>query len=199
MYRLSDKCTSRGEREKGLAEHSGVTRYICATVHWQIVLSLICFLAPEDNKQNVWYDTFCTFRREDCLWPPFWLPCHMGSHMQKWSMINFYALSPHRKCTRQTQENLGWRGVHSVYCCKQAKQPVILSSSTPKTQLSQVRSEAWVEKIKSHAVSLSFPKGSNCSVFSNFIPLFPRFLFPLGARHFFSTHWTPFSYLWGGA
>ena len=28
--------------------------------------------------------------------------------------------------------------------------------------------------------SLSFPKGSNCSVFSNFIPLFPRFLFPSG-------------------
>jgi len=34
----------------------------------------------------------------------------MGSHMQKWPMINFYALSPHRKCTRQTQENLGRRG-----------------------------------------------------------------------------------------
>ena len=71
MYRLSGKCTSRGEREKrpmvsqlSLAEHSGVTRYICATVHWQIVLSLICFLVPEDIKQNVWYDTFCAFRRE---------------------------------------------------------------------------------------------------------------------------------------
>ena len=71
MYRLSGKCTSRGEREKrpmlsqlSLAEHSGVTRYICAIVHWQIVLSLICFLAPEEIKQNVWYDTFCAFRRE---------------------------------------------------------------------------------------------------------------------------------------
>ena len=28
----------------------------------------------------------------------------MGSHMQKWPMINFYTLSPHRKCTRQTQK-----------------------------------------------------------------------------------------------
>ena len=69
MYRLSCKCASRGEREKGpmlsqlsLVEHSGVSRYICATV--QIVLSLICFLAPEEIKQNVWYDTFCAFRRE---------------------------------------------------------------------------------------------------------------------------------------
>ena len=120
----------------------------------------------------------------------------MGSHMQKWPMINFYAISPHRKYTRQAQENMSRRGVHAIYCCKQAKQPVILSSSSPKTQLSEVRSKAWVEKIKSHSVSLNFLKGSNCSVFSNCIPLFPRFLFPLGARHFFSTHQTPFSYLW---
>ena len=34
------------------------------------------------------------------------------------------------------------------------------------------------------SVSLSFPKGSNCSVFSNCIPLFPRFLFPIGAHTF---------------
>ena len=99
--------------------------------------------------------------------------------MQKWPMINFYAISPHRKYTRQTRENLSRRGVNAVYCCKQAKQPVILSSSTPKTQLSKVRPKACVEKIKSLSVSLSFPKGSNCSVFSNFIPLFP-----LGARLF---------------
>ena len=125
------------------------------------------------------------------LWPRFWLPCHMGSHMQKWPMINFYAISPHRKYTRQTQENQSRRGVNTIYCCIY-KQPVILSSSAPKTQLSEVRSEAWVEKIKSHSVSLSFPKGSNCSVYSNFIPLFPRFLFPLGARHIFSTHRTHF-------
>ena len=71
MYRMSGKFTSRGEREKrqlfsqlSVAELSGVTRYICATVHWQIVLSLICFLAPEDIQQNVWYDTFCALRRE---------------------------------------------------------------------------------------------------------------------------------------
>ena len=38
--------------------------------------------------------------------------------------------------------------------------------------------------IKSLSVSLSFPKGSNCSIFSNFIPLFPRFLFPLWVRTF---------------
>ena len=120
MYRLSGKCTSRGEREKrpmlsqlSLAEHSRVTRYICATVHWQILLSLICFLASEGIKQNVWYDTFCAFRRQDCLWPRSWLPCHMGSHMQKWPMINFYTISPHRKYTRQTQENLSRRGVHA--------------------------------------------------------------------------------------
>ena len=69
-----------GERKKGVA------RYICATVHWQIVLSLICFLAPEDIKQNVWYQwhILCIPQREDCLWPRFWLTCHMGSHMQKW-------------------------------------------------------------------------------------------------------------------
>ena len=29
-------------------------------------------------------------------------------------------------------------------------------------------------------LSHSFTKGSNCSVFSNFIPLFPRFLLPSG-------------------
>ena len=28
----------------------------------------------------------------------------MGSHMQKWSMINIYAISLHRKYTRQTQD-----------------------------------------------------------------------------------------------
>ena len=68
MHRLSGKCTNPGERKKrpmlsqiSLAELSGVVWYICATVHWQnlIVLSLICFLAPEDIKQNVWYDTLC--------------------------------------------------------------------------------------------------------------------------------------------
>ena len=32
-------------------------------------------------------------------------------------------------------------------------------------------------------------------MFSNFIPLFPRFLFPLGAGHIFSTHRTLFSYM----
>ena len=41
-----------------------------------------------------------------------------------------------------------------------------------------------VEKIKALSVSLIFSKGSKCSVFSDFIPLFPRFLFPLGARTF---------------
>ena len=107
-----------------------------------------------------------------------------GQPHTKMAKIIFYAISPHRKYTRQTRENLSRRGVHAIYCCKQAKQPVILSSSTPQTQLSQVRSEAWVEKIKSLSVSLNFPKESNCFVFSNFIPLFPRFLFSLGARTF---------------
>ena len=40
-----------GERKKAnvvAAFPYQVTRYICATVHWQIVLSLIWFLAPED-------------------------------------------------------------------------------------------------------------------------------------------------------
>ena len=104
----------------------------------------------------------------------------MGSHMQKWPMINFYTISPHMKYTRQIQENLSRRGVNAIYFCKQAKQPVILSSSTPQTQLSEVRSEACVEMIRSLSVSLSFPKGSNCSVFSNVIHLFPRFYFPSG-------------------
>ena len=180
MYRMSGKCTSRGEREErpmlsqlSLAEHSGVTRCICATVHWQIVLSLICFLAPEGIKQNVWYDIFCAFRRERIV-------CDREfDYLATWAA---------------TCKNGQW-----LIFTRYAKQPVILSSSTHKTQFSQVRSEAWVEKIKSHSVSLSFPKGSNCSVFSNFIPLFPRFLFPLGARHLFSTHWTLFCYLWSGA
>ena len=64
------------------------------------------------------------------------------------------------------------------FCC------FVLFLTQWKTQLSEVRSEAWVEKIKSHSVRLNFPKGSNCSVFSNVIPLFTRFLFPLGARTF---------------
>ena len=42
----------------------------------------------------------------------------MGSHMQKWPMINFYTISPYRNYTRQTQENLSRRGVHAIYCCK---------------------------------------------------------------------------------
>ena len=41
-----------------------------------------------------------------------------GQHMRKWPMIHFYAISPHRKYTRQTQENLSRRGVHAIYCCK---------------------------------------------------------------------------------
>ena len=100
-----------------------------------------------------------------------------GQHMQKWSMINFYAISPHRKYTRQTALCLVQPQNHS--CLK----------SVPKHE--------W--KRSSHTQSDCFPKGSNCSVFSNFIPLCPRFLFPLGARHLFITHRTPFSYLWGRA
>jgi len=49
--------------------------------------------------------------------------------------------------------------------------------------LKSVPKHEW-KKIKSLSVGLSFPKVSNCSVFSNCIPLFPRFLFPLGARTF---------------
>ena len=48
--------------------------------------------------------------------------------MQKWPLINIYAIRPRRKYTRQTQENLSRRGVHAIYCCKHAKKPVILSS-----------------------------------------------------------------------
>ena len=41
-----------------------------------------------------------------------------GQHMQKWPMINFYAINPHSKYTRQTQENMSRRGVHAIYGCK---------------------------------------------------------------------------------
>ena len=67
----------------------------------------------------------------------------MGSHMQKWPMINFYTISPHRKYTRQTQENLSRRGVHADqfgYTYKDPERVYKLSREkvcAPKTRASQ--------------------------------------------------------------
>ena len=39
--------------------------YLCnCTLTNCIVPNILSFFAPEDIKQNVWYDTFCAFRRE---------------------------------------------------------------------------------------------------------------------------------------
>ena len=73
----------------------------------------------------------------------------MGSHMQKWPMINFYTISPHRKYTRQTQENLSRRGVHAGqfgYTHKDPERVYKLSRvkvCTPKTRpyKSQIKTE----------------------------------------------------------
>ena len=67
MYRLSGKFTSRGEREKRpMLSQLSLTRspvYLCnCTLTNYIVPNML--LAPEDIKQNVWYATFCAFRRE---------------------------------------------------------------------------------------------------------------------------------------
>ena len=108
----------------------------------------------------------------------------MGSHMQKWPMMNFYTISPHRKYTRQTQENLSRRGVNAIYCCKQAKQPVILSSSTPKHScLKSVPKH--VLKRSSHSQSVSVFRRGVTALSSQILFLcFFGFLFPLGARTF---------------
>ena len=54
-------------------------------------------------------------------------------------------------------------------------------------------------KRSSHTQSVSvFRRGVIGSVFSNFNLLFPRFLFPLGARQTFSTFQTPCSHVWDG-
>ena len=130
-----------------LAEHSGVTRYIWATVHWQIVLSQKRFLAHEGIKQNVWwYDTFCAFRRERIVCDhDFDYLATWAATWKKWPMTNFYAISPHRKYTRLRKT---WEeGCMLFTAVSRPSSQWFLSSSTPKTQLSEVRSEAWVEKI----------------------------------------------------
>ena len=54
-------------------------------------------------------------------------------------------------------------------------------------------------KRSSHTQSVSvFRRGVIGSVFSNFNLLFPRFLFPLGARQTFNTFQTPCSHVWDG-
>ena len=99
----------------------------------------------------------------------------MGSHMQKCPMINFYALNPHRKCTRQTQENLGRRACMLFTAVSRPSSQWFCLVQPPKySYLKSVSKHEW--KRSSHTQSVS--------VFSNSIPLNPRFLFPLGARHF---------------
>ena len=51
---------------------------------------------------------------------------------------------------------------------------------------SEVHSEAWVEKIKSHSVSLIFQKGSNCCLLKFYSSGSLIFVFPRGMT-FFST------------
>ena len=122
---------------------------------------------------------------------------HGQPHRKKWPMIIFYTISPHRKYMRLRKTWAEEACMLFTAVSRPSSQWFCLVQPPKHSCLKSVPKHEW--KRSSDSVSLVFPKGSNCSVFSNFILLFPRFLFHLGARHFFSTHRTPFSYLWGGA
>ena len=108
----------------------------------------------------------------------------MGSHMQKWPMINFYAISPHRKYTRQTQENLSRRGVHAIYCCKKAKQQrICLVQPQKHSCLKSVPKHEW--KRSSHTQSVSVFRRGVTALSSQILFLcFIGFCFPSGHETF---------------
>ena len=119
------------------------------------------------------------------------------------SKYNIYVMEWSGRRTRQdTGSGVSKNGDHSRRTAIRFYSTAADNFQHPKSSLARIdkRTAVWrpcgvtlhaalqqkrrAEKIRSLSVSLSFPKGSNCSVFSIFIPLFPRFLFPLGARSF---------------